>query len=237
MVYGKNTKTYQFLIGVALLFCLMRFFAALPAFIKVSLLLFVGVGPCRNLFIKSFRLCKELAQPFLKSLLVVVSSGKEMVYKASAGYKRAANIMSAVQKMNDEEFEEKFGAFIRNDPAAPESSSPYAHSFVPESLCVRPVSEEEAVQIATAWWSEENEYGTGEDRLAELLSSIANKNPTKHTCLLNEYEELRLPVEVPVLSALIAILEENGIAADLTEDGQLIVSWGQSMDGLEAGQH
>ena len=69
----------------------------------------------------------------------------------------------------------------------------------------------------------------------ELLSCIANEDPSIHTCLLNDHEELRLPTEALVLSKLIEIFRENGIAADFTADEQVIVSWGQDSNGVEVG--
>lgn len=213
---------------------LIRIFSGLPTFLKMLFLLIAGFGPCRRLFLESFQLFKMLMRPLLRSLWMAGRAIKKEWRNASAGYTRFSHIM---WDMSNEEFDKKFGAGTQEDSGEPESPPAQNHSFVPETLCVQPISEGKAEQLANAWWSGTDGGEAGEERLAELLSSISSKDPTKHTCLLNEYEELRLPAEVPVLSALIAILNENGIAADLTEDEQLIVSWGQTLDGLEAGQY
>lgn len=229
----KNKKMHpiRFLFYLTAAICLGRFLIQLPTTIKLLLLLIVGIGPGRSLFIETFDLCKSLFQPVKAGAVKVWG----WIKSASSGYDKAARIVSKIWGMSDEEFEEKFGA---SEDRTAKPSAPAPLLFLPASICMQAINNEQAAEKAAAWWNDEDETGSGEEKLAELISSIVTEDPTKSTCLLNEYrDELRLPVEAPVLSALIEILKENGIAADLTADEELIISWGQTMDGLEAGQY
>lgn len=205
-------------------------FIKIPTFLKYVLLLIVAVGPCRPYFRNSFNIAKAL---MLLLINEVTSLWRFIKVKTADWAKRAGRIIafiSRVWKMDDKDLE---SAFL--DTEKQEQEQP-AILFVPDSLCQQTLDPDEAMNRAQVWWSEEDVDGyTGEMRLAELLANIASEDPTIHTCLLNDYEELRLPTEAPVLLALTHIFRENGIAADCTPDDQVVVSWGQDTNGLEAG--
>ena len=108
--------------------------------------------------------------------------------------------------------------------------------FIPIELQEKPMTQEEADRRARQWWSVSTaDKPSGEEQVAEVLSEISCCDPSIHSCNLNEYKSLKLPTEAMVLNSLRNILREEGIAADLTPDNELLVSWGQDQDGLEVG--
>lgn len=142
---------------------------------------------------------------------------------------RAAKVLST---MSDEEFDSKFPG----NTAKQGDAQQYA-VYIPNGLCAPILTKERALALATSWWEEGTDDGTtGMERLNEVLSEIAYENPTIHTCVLNEHEILRLPQEHAVLEALVGIMKENGLEADLNADEQLTVFWNQYEDGKEAAQ-
>lgn len=212
-------------------------FIKIPTFLKYVLLLIAAVGPCRPYFRNSF----NITQALMLLLINEVTSLWRFIKVKTADWAKRADRMTAfisrIWKMDDKEFESVFSDLEKKkkSPSPQEQEQPTI-LFLPDSLCQQTLDPDEAMNRAQAWWTQEDVDGcTGEMRLAELLANIASEDPTIHTCLLNDYEELRLPTEAPVLLALTHIFRENGIAADCTPDDQVVVSWGQDTNGLEAG--
>lgn len=229
-----NQKSKPFgsglLVGVLLAIVACRIAVALPTVVLVFLLIFAAVGPCRVYFKNAVSFAKAMLQAPILGLMALWD-------RVSDRIGRFFKIGAQIWNMDSREFEEKFsGSSDEPSPDAPHNEAP-AMQFIPEQLCKRELSPEEAQSQAEAWWNskDEEDGSTGESRLMDLLSCIANEDPSIHTCLLNDHEELRLPTEALVLSKLIEIFRENGIAADFTADEQVIVSWGQDSNGVEVG--
>ena len=216
---------------------LLWLFIKVPTFLKYVLLLIAAVGPGWPYFKNSFNIAKALVLPLVNE----VKSLCHIIKAKTADWTKRADRMTAfisrIWKMDDKEFESVFSDLEKKKKApSPQEQEQPTILFLPESLCKQILDPDEAMNRAQAWWTQEDVDGcTGEMRLAELLANIASEDPTIHTCLLNDYEELRLPTEAPVLLALTHIFRENGIAADCTPDDQVVVSWGQDTNGLEAG--
>ena len=123
------------------------------------------------------------------------------------------------------------------DSAQPENCTEDQVSFIPSDLVEKPLSQEEADQKAQEWWdSQAIDGSSGEEKIYEILAEIANSNPSIHSCNLSDYKALKLPTSVSVLNSLLEILRKEGLAADLTPDNELLVSWGQDQTGVEIGQ-
>ncbi len=151
-------------------------------------------------------------------------------------------VSKALASMSDEDFERQLQTAQKNAPSASGNEQQKAPpSFVPRHLCVSPQPvcppqpKKPAREAALEWWGNAAEDGTtGMERISELISRIAFDDPSKHTCVLNDYEEVRLPRDSEVLIALVGIMKENGLEADFNDDELLTIFWAQYEDGLEA---
>jgi len=181
---------------------------------------------------------------YLYPAIVGLGSGtKNAVKGAKRAVTRFSRVAASLSNMSDEEFDARFPASNRKE-FGPSSSEPahssaqqQAPSFIPSFLCKPIMNDEAAFAAALAWWESESEDGTtGMQRVDEVISEISYEDPSKHTCVLTDHDEIRLPSEVQVLSALIKVMKANGLDADFNEDGTIIVHWNQYADGTEAAQ-
>lgn len=184
-------------LGIIVYLVLSRVGAALPLSVKVVILVIAGVGIYRPLFIKAFAFCKSLILQLLDSVKKAVTKvvrlfqeGKTHVMRLVVGTKRISRLVSALFNMNQTSFESKLAAFMdsQKEPSTATTSQSnvirFPVSYIPRSMCRQEMSDEQAYQLALAWWRTQEENGTGEERLAELLADLADSDPTKHTCVL-----------------------------------------------------
>lgn len=170
--------------------------------------------------------------PRISAVILRLRSGSEKtITDTRRVVSRFSQVAATLSSMSDEEFESHFPAVNTNQVQAP------ANTFVPTRLCKPVMTKEAAHATALAWWEEEGSDGmTGMQQISDLLAAIACNDPTKHTAVLNEHDELGLPTGQLVLSELVNIMKANGIDADISADSDIIVFWNQYEDGTEAAQ-
>jgi hypothetical protein len=166
---------------------------------------------------------------------------------------RVARASKSLITMSDEEFESLFKTARHDMGPCEENRQPgkppprpatgRQQPYVPQHYCVpsqqiRPSKPNKTPrEAALEWWGNETDgSNTGMERISELISRISLDDPSKHTCVLNEYEEIQLPKDSDVLMALVGIMKENGLEADFNDDKLLTIFWAQYEDGLEAAQ-
>jgi hypothetical protein len=175
------------------------------------------------------------------------SAMKKHKHLVSAG--RAARRLKTILKMSDDEFEDKFGATEEpqtahtqsaqqeETPDTAEAATQKVAPFMPPYACTQTMTQEKAMQLATAWWEDPGTDGlTGMQRIEELIQKINMERSTVRTAILTEYaDSLCLPKEKEVLTQLIEVAKSNGLGAEMNEDGDVIILWGQDDSGREAG--
>jgi hypothetical protein len=154
-----------------------------------------------------------------------------------------------LSNMNDEEFESRFG--LRDDlsrscisPEQPvqvrekvETGQPKVEPFMPAYACKTVINDDEAMKLALAWWEVPGSDGlSGFQRIEELIQQINIDRSTARTAILTEYKDcLLFPKDEGVLIQLVEVAKANGLGAELSEDGEFIIQWGQDDNGREAG--
>lgn len=170
------------------------------------------------------------------------SGGAKAVTGTRRAVSRFSRVAATLTGMSDEEFDSRFPA-TESSRAQQESSAAQAHPqrsvnpFVPARFCKPVMTGEAAHAAALAWWEEEGaDKMTGMQRTGDLIAAIACDDPSKHTAVLNEHDELALPTGQLVQAELVKIMKANGLDADINADSQIIVFWNQYEDGTEAAQ-
>jgi len=222
---GPGCGTSLFRMILAIIF--FRFFAAQSTAIKLILLAILILGPGRS-SLKEFRTLTTRWAPLLaKGTKGILTTLRKNAATAFSNLSRITWIAAD---------------FLRTDDQIPdvESECPSENTvsdcegFIPKALCKRSLTDEDARNLAKSWWFDADENGdTGETRLMNVISNICSEDPSIHTALISGEKELRLPTEALAISYLIEIFKENGIAADVTPDDEVIISWGQDENGAE----
>lgn len=156
------------------------------------------------------------------------------------------NRIKVIAGMRDDEFDERFAprTIPHTSPAVSAPQSPPAGAantstapFMPSYACKQEMSAERAMKLAKAWWQTAGTGGaTGAERVEDLIQQLSTEKPGNHTAILTEYADwLELPTDELVLAQLIKVVKADGLAAELSENGDLIILWGQDESGREAG--
>lgn len=170
------------------------------------------------------------------------SGGKKAVAGTRRAVTRFSRVAATLADMSDEEFDRRFPA-AESSRAQQELPAVQSHPlrpvnpFVPVRFCKPVMTGEAAHAAALAWWEEEDaDRMTGMQRIGDLIAAITCDDPSKHTAVLNEHDELALPTGQLVQAELVKIMKANGLDADINADSQIIVFWNQYEDGTEAAQ-
>lgn len=215
------------LLRMILLMAVIRFFAAFPTPDKLILLIVLILGPGRSSLKFFLTFSVGCAFLFIKWLKETLEELRETAALAADKVSHDAEVAANFLKTDSQNLK-------KSSPQTSSKAPPTPMQFIPESLQKKSLSDEDARQLAEKWWSSADENGeTGEMRLTDLIANICSEDPSIHTALISGEKELRLPTEALAISYLIEIFRKNGIAADLTPDDELVISWGQSEDGAE----
>lgn len=232
-IFGKKDDTDKFgfldvVLGLLLIGGIDILYLVLPRGVVVVIWLFVALW-----------IVKRRAWASLKKHRYIASAGK------------AADRLKTIINMSDSEFEEKFGPkdiphTFQAEPVpqaetseGAEASRPKTEPFMPSYACKQTVPIEEAMRLAIAWWEQpDSDNMTGAQRIEDLIQQINVDRSTTRTAILNEYaDSLLLPKDEAVLMQLVEVAKVNGLGAELSADGDLIIQWGQDDSGREAGDY
>lgn len=232
---GCGTSLARMVLALAFL----KLFSTQSTVFKLILLAILILGPGRS-SLKEFRELTARCTPhFVKGAKAIFTSLRKkaaaMFSNLSHSAQIAADFLQVDDQITDEESETPSGDSSEDSSESPSGNTAPAHEgFIPKAFCKRILTDEDARKLATSWWCDADENGdTGETRLMNLISTICSEDPSIHTALISGEKELRLPTEALAISHLIEIFKENGIAADLTPDDEVIISWGQDENGAE----
>lgn len=223
----KSPALGSILLRMMLLITAIRFISAFPTPVKLIFLIILILGPGRSslkFFLVFSTGCVFLLLKWLKEAFGEL---RETAALAADKVSHDAEVAANFLKTDSQNLK-------KSSPQTSSKAPPTPMQFIPESLQKKSLSDEDARQLAEKWWSSADENGeTGEMRLTDLIANICSEDPSIHTALISGEKELRLPTEALAISYLIEIFRKNGIAADLTPDDELVISWGQSEDGAE----
>lgn len=158
------------------------------------------------------------------------------------------NRIKVIAGMLDNEFDERFApktiphtypSESAPQPAPAGTANTTTSPFMPSYACKQEMSVDRAMKLAEAWWKNAGADGiTGAGRVEDLIQQLSTEKPGNHTAILTEYaDRLELPTDELVLAQLIKVVKADGLAAELSEDGNLIILWGQDDNGREAGMN